>query len=84
MYGLTSSEETAWEPSAPNMSMLDIAAFNSPRTISCEVPAEAAAFLAMCVKMLEKLTFACISKSYAQPCHMHVSALGNSLYLCCR
>ena len=61
MYGLTSSEDTAWEPSAPYGSMLWIAAFKSPRTSSCEAPAEAAAFLAMSVKTPEKFTFACTS-----------------------
>ena len=59
MYGVTSSEDTAWEPSAPYGSMLDIAAFKSPRTLTCEAPVQAAAFLAMSVKTPEKLTFAC-------------------------
>ena len=61
MYGLTSSEDTAWEPSAPCGSMLWIAAFKSPRSLSCEAPAEAAACLAMSLKTPEKFTFACTS-----------------------
>lgn len=73
----TSSAETAWEPSAPNVSMLEIAAFKSVRLLSAEASPDAPAFPAMCANTPAKFTLTCITGTLCE--HPHAAGMGLTL-----